>query len=592
MKVGRAAPSAFVSEPAGGRVLHSRGVEQSRSAELDVSAWARTLWRRRWVILAVTAVGLLAAGAFSSRSDPVYRSSSQVLVQTDSIDGVLQPLGYDSYWFDPSRALANEVVLINSDATRAAVAEELGYSASVRVVIDEEADLLTFSATSTDPSRAADIVNAYVRTFDERRREAVVDEAVKLTELLNARAAAIDDERAELATELEQARLSVVAASADTERQQRAEELERLEDRQQSRIAALDTEEAGIDATLSAVNLSSELRDGSGVRVVTVAVAPDRPIGASPVRTYLVAGLAAAIAGVALALLLDLLDNRVMSRSDLERSAGGLPTLALVPRSPDDDQDGVVSIAHPQSRASEAYRTLRTSLQFLGIERPVEVVLVTSASAAEGKTTTAANLGVALARLGKRVVLLDCDLRKPRLVQRFGLVPSMGLTDVLVGACELVDVAQRVPDERGLVVVPAGSPPPNPSELLASSRMTDLVASVAAGVDVVIIDSPPVLPVTDARVLTGLCDGVLLVAQVGRSQRRHLQRAVEVLEQLDAPLLGAVLTNAAEEGGASGADYYGDYYEDEITRRNDGHGAGDAPAEGAPVAYSDTSAGA
>ena len=538
---------------------------ETHTPEFDLRAWLIVLWRRRWVIVATVAVGLLAAALFSSRSEPVYRASSQVLVQGNSVEGIVQRLGYGGALGDAGRVLANEVVLINSDETRALVADKLGYSASVRVAVTEGSDLLVFTATASDPERAASIANTYVETFIEQRRATVVDEVLQVTQLLDARVTAIDAERAQLEAEVDAARQALVVADTEIDRQAAADELDAVEARVDARTDVLDGEEASLQSSLGAVDLVDGLRDGSGVRIVSTAKPPSSPVGTSTRRTYAVAGLGSLLAGVALALLLEYLDNRIKSRSDLERSTGGLPTLAMVPRPGPDIADGdgsVVSIAHPRSVPAESYRALRTSVQFLGVQRPLHVVLVTSAASSEGKTTTVANLGVAMARVGKRVVVIDGDLRKPRLHTRFGLTARRGLTNVLLGEAELVDVAQKVPGEPNLVVVPSGPPPPNPSELLSSTRTADLIEQVADGVDAVLIASPPVLPVADSVVLAGLADGVLLVAQAGYSQRRLVSRAVEVLSHVDAPLLGSVLVNAFDEGGGSASYYYADVYGD------------------------------
>ena len=526
------------------------------TTEADLRAWLLVVWRRRWLVAGTVAVGLLAATAFNSRSEPVYRSSAQVLVQGNSLEGVVQRLGFAGGATQPGRALANEVVMVNSDATRDAVAEALGYSASVSVAVEPESDVLVFAATASEPDRAAQIVNAYVDAFAERRRELVVEEMVKVTELLDARRRDIAAERQQIEAGLEEQRVAVATAATEAEAASAAATLEAEEARAEVRRDALDAEESGLDTSLSAVNLVDELRDGSGVQVVVAARPASEPVSASSLRSYLVAGIGSLLAGIAMVLLIEYLDNRIRSRSDLQRAARDLPLLAMVPDPP--TEDGVVSISHPRSTSAEAYRGLRTSVQFLGLHRPLRIVLVTSASSSEGKTTTVANLGVALARVGRRVVVLDADLRRPRLAQRFGLPARRGLTNVLLGDADLVDVAVRVPDEPNLVVVPSGPLPPHPSELLSSARSADLIRQMAEGADIVLIDSPPVLPVADSVVLAGVADGVLVVARAGHSQRRLLSRAIEVMAQVDAPLLGTVLAGASDEPGAA-PYYYGEY---------------------------------
>jgi non-specific protein-tyrosine kinase len=255
----------------------------------------------------------------------------------------------------------------------------------------------------------------------------------------------------------------------------------------------------------------------------------------------------------------------VKSKDDLER-ASGLQTLALIPAVEgwrDRDEARLVSVAEPTSPPAESYRTLRTSIQFLGLERPLRTLQVTSPAAGEGKTTTLANLAVALARAGQQVVVACCDLRRPRVHEFFGLSNGIGFTNVLLGEAPLSAVLQPVEGVERLAVLASGPLPPNPSELLASRRTADVLAALAGGADVVLVDSPPVLPVTDAAVLAGQVDATVLVATVGDTTRREVARAVEVLRQVGAPLVGTVLNGVPTEGGYGYSyDGYGYYAAD------------------------------
>jgi receptor protein-tyrosine kinase len=206
---------------------------------------------------------------------------------------------------------------------------------------------------------------------------------------------------------------------------------------------------------------------------------------------------------------------------------------------------------------TEAYRALRTAIQFLGLDHPLRVLQITSPSASEGKTTTMANLGVALASTGRRVVLISSDLRRPRIDRFFGLSDDVGLTSVILGDVPLSAAVQRVPDVDGLFVLAAGPLPPNPSELLGSTHAEELFVALRAEFDMVLLDSPPVLPVTDAAVLSAYADATLLVATARKTRRRDFGRAVELLRQVEAPLVGSVLNGVTSEGGYGyGYGYY------------------------------------
>ena len=220
--------------------------------------------------------------------------------------------------------------------------------------------------------------------------------------------------------------------------------------------------------------------------------------------------------------------------------------------------DGVASlIAESDSRsaASEAYRTLRTNIQFAGLDRPHHTFVVTSAGAGEGKTTTVANFGVVNAQAGVRVCLVDADLRRPSLHRVFGLPNEQGLTTALVSDQPLAKVAQatRVP---GLSVLTSGPLPPNPAELVGSRRMHELLQQATADFDMIVCDTPPIVAVSDAAALAAQCDGVILVVRTGTVPQDVIKRAVGQIEAVKGRILGVVLNRV----DLRRSGYYYDYY--------------------------------
>lgn len=211
----------------------------------------------------------------------------------------------------------------------------------------------------------------------------------------------------------------------------------------------------------------------------------------------------------------------------------------------------LVTLLDPRSAQTEAYRSLRTNLDFFSLDYPLRTLLITSAAPEEGKSTTLANLGVTYAQGGKRVVLVDCDLRRPQLHEIFGLSNNVGLTTVILGHDAALPV--QATDVANLQVMTSGPLPPNPADLLASKRMDDLLARLHEQADLVLLDSPPVIAVTDAAVLAAKVDGVLLVVNAGHTKREHAQRAKDLLAKVNARLVGAILQNAAIDNSAYGA---------------------------------------
>lgn len=207
----------------------------------------------------------------------------------------------------------------------------------------------------------------------------------------------------------------------------------------------------------------------------------------------------------------------------------------------------LITLTDPRSPVSEAYRTLRTNLSFSGLDTPIRSLVVTSPAPDEGKSTTIANLAVTMAQGGKRTILVDCDLRRPGLHELFGLRPEPGLTNLLLeqnGEPFLQDCGVE-----GLQLLASGPLPPNPADLLGSMKIDSLLELLTSKADIVLLDAPPVIAVTDATVLGAKVDGVLLVIRAGKTKREHAERAKELLEKANVRIVGAALTNAPKESG-------------------------------------------
>lgn len=217
--------------------------------------------------------------------------------------------------------------------------------------------------------------------------------------------------------------------------------------------------------------------------------------------------------------------------------------------------NNLISLNDPKSPISEAYRTLRTNVQFASLDKPLKRILVTSSSPGEGKTTVAANLGITMAQAGFSVVILDCDLRLPTLHEKFELNNYIGLTNVLFDKIPLEGVFQHT-EQENLKILSSGPIPPNPSEVLNSKKMTELLFQVDTHADLVIIDSPPVLAVTDAAILSNLCDGVILTIEKGKTKIDAAKKAKELLENVNAKILGTVLNKVDVTEGTHYYYYY------------------------------------
>jgi capsular exopolysaccharide synthesis family protein len=206
-------------------------------------------------------------------------------------------------------------------------------------------------------------------------------------------------------------------------------------------------------------------------------------------------------------------------------------------------EDSLITLNDPTSSAAEAFRTLRTNLEFSSLDNPVKTLVVTSAGPGEGKSTTLANLAITTAQTEKKVYLVDCDLRRPSLHRLFGVANDVGLTSMIRDEALRDAPPLQETQVPGLWLLPSGPLPPNPSELLGSKRMEEVIAKLKEQADIILFDAPPSTVVTDAAVLASKVDGVLLVFSAGRTKRDHAQKAKALMEKVNARLVGVVLNN-------------------------------------------------
>ncbi|NRD27268.1 polysaccharide biosynthesis tyrosine autokinase [Frigoribacterium sp. VKM Ac-2836] len=335
-----------------------------------------------------------------------------------------------------------------------------------------------------------------------------------------------------------------------------------VEDGDAARAAALANAVGESFANVVVNDLESPEGGGpSLVKIATIEPAAAASAPSSPRTTLnLALGFLIGLAlGVGAAVLKSTLDTRIHGSHDVELVTSA-PILGGISFDPGAKKRPLIVHADPRSPRAESFRSLRTNLQFVNLESTSRCFVLTSSLPGEGKTTTTANLAVALAETGASVVVVDGDLRLPRLADTMGLEGVVGLTDVLIGRADIQDVLQ--PWGRGtMYVLPAGRIPPNPSELLGSKAMVSLIASLTESFDYVLIDAPPLLPVTDAAILAKLTGGAIVIAAAGRTSRNELQSALRTLEHIGGRVLGVVMTMLPTKGpDAYGYGNYGAYY--------------------------------
>ncbi|MFZ0419969.1 MAG: polysaccharide biosynthesis tyrosine autokinase [Candidatus Sulfotelmatobacter sp.] len=351
----------------------------------------------------------------------------------------------------------------------------------------------------------------------------------------------------------------------------------------------------GLLEKLKQAGVSAGLRSNN-FRIVDVARVPMGPIEPNIPRNLSFAFMLGLTSGVGLAFLLEGLDNTVRT-TEQAQLISGLPPLGMIPLGSRSTREGsnskrlviatskeaveLITQVRPQSQMAESYRALRTSLLLSNLGAPPKVIMVTSALPQEGKTTTSINCAVVLAQKGIRVLLIDADLRRPSIHKTLGMGPRSGLSNVLTGSATLENAITRSPILPNLDVLPAGTPPPNPAELLASINMRDVLQELRGQYDHIVVDTPPTLSVTDAVVLSPRADAIVLVIRSGQTTKQALRRSRDILMQVNAKVSG-VLLNAVD---LSSPDYYyyyeyqgkyAGYYRDRASHDDDDDDDGDA----------------
>jgi tyrosine-protein kinase len=574
-----------------------------------LSDYLAILRRRRRVVIACLVAALAIALAISLLQTRRYRAESQLLLRQTPTEALLiDDVGQNASSARAERELNNELRQMESRTVRDAVDEAYDGPLDVRAVRAaaanaESNDVIKLSVESTNPGAAADLVNLYADTYITVRRETRIDELLETGQAIQTR---LDDLRARIAEvgkPLDDINAQVAAAPIDSEEralldQQRlgviAEVLPQL--------APLQSRASQLQGQLAQLEITEDLARGGGLEVLDPAVEPRSPSSPDVVANVVVGGLIGLLGGIALAFLVERLDDSVRSKEMAEKLTG-LATLGVIPRRSGGSSSSELTVLdEPASPAAEAYRLLRTSVRFLGLDGSMRRLLVTSAAPSEGKTVVAANLAIALAQGGSRVLLVGADLRRPRVHELFGAAKAPGLTSVLLEEVTVEAATYAIEEVPGLHVMAPGSAPPNPAELVDSARFRDLLGSLSEVYDMVVVDSPPVLPVTDAQVLTRSADGVLLVVAYGETSKRGLARAVELLGQVEAPLVGTVLNLVPTKEGYGGQTYRYDTYRSRSERRRardergsgtslttaspahlPGNGAEPAPASGEPA---------
>jgi non-specific protein-tyrosine kinase len=512
---------------------------------MELKQYASILWRWKWLIVAGTLLAGLSAFVTSRLQTPVYQATTTVLVNEAPNDkdtdytAILtsERLARTYAQMLSSRPVLEEVI---RRAELGTTPEALAGAIDVQLVRDTQ--LITVSAEHARPDIAAEIANHVAAVFSEQ------NEALQSSRY----AASKDSLKQELDALAEQVRAGEEAVAAIGSPREEIEESELA--RLQSDLAQYRQSYASLLQSYEALRIA-EAGSVSNVVQVEAAVAPQDPIRPRTMVNTLLAAIVGAMLAVGMVFLIEYLDDTIKTPDEAARALD-LPVIGLIARIEAQTEGEPHSATEPRSPVAEAFRALRTNLQFSAVDRTLHTLLITSIGPKEGKSTVAANLATVMAQGGHRVILVDADLRRPRMHRLLGVPNRVGLSDLFVRNPLEINGAARPWRIENLSLLTSGGLPPNPAELLASEKLGMIFDEVKKKYEYVVIDSPPASVVTDATILAARVDGVILVVE---PKRTRLAAAVQVVSQMrraGANVAGLVVNNIRP--GHTG--YYSSYY--------------------------------
>jgi capsular exopolysaccharide synthesis family protein len=513
---------------------------------LELKDYLNVIKRRKWwiiiAVVLVTVAALLYSFIFQTT---LYEASSWVVIKEKPLESTFLEQTISELSTQPERSLQTQVELLGTKEMANKVIDNLQLDLSntelmrkISVQPLSNTNIIEIKATDHYPEMARDLANQYALVYQEWRR------AENVKEVSNARSEVWEvlqstkDEAIELSREIE-SRFGNQAIPEELKVEQQIAynyyvDLQRI---------------------YRELSISEDLMSG-GLEVILDEDPPSSPVHPRPARNGVLAFFLGAILGLGLAFLVDYLDDTVETREEAQRLYE-VPVLGEIPRHRDLDEQqrrsSLVMVTEPKSPISESFRALRTNIQYVNYEQQLKTLMITSAGPGEGKTFVLVNLAVALSEAGHRIIVICSDMRRPAVHQFFHLSNLEGLSTVLVGKKSMRECLKSS-GKRNLKVLPSGPLPPNPSELIGSKRMKEVLMAAKELADLVLIDTPPVLAVSDAAVLAPRTDGVMVIVNMEGSKRDEAKKARDLLLQVNSNLVGVVLNNMEE------AKSYGYYY--------------------------------
>lgn len=504
----------------------------------DILKIVRQWW---WVLILCPVITVAAAAAVTSSMTPIYEAEAQLLVEHQMAGGSLDLQSIQA----AERRTQTFSQLILTRSVLSQVIEDLELEQPLDDLRDDlsvshmrDTQLIAISYRDSDPEHAAEVVNAVSRQFAEYVREVQMPvvgvQADDLTEL-------IDDLDEQIADAEE--RVAELEADGGPETETEQDELVALTN-------SIDQLNQSRDAFFSIAGVMTDFDAalGSQVYLAEPAAAPIEHVSPQLTLNLAIAGMLGLMLGGSITVVLSWLDDNVKTEADV-RALLHRPVIGTVPQEKFPEQ--MESIHSGRSMSGEIFRGLRTNLQFTMVDRSVKSLVITSSGPGEGKTTVAANLAIVLAQGGQRVILVDADMRRPQIHNRFHRVRNdRGLSNLLLQAPAVIEDVAQSTSINNLKILTTGPLPPNPPDLIGSSRMRALIGALEETADIVIFDAPP-LAISESLLLSSLADGIVFVVRAGKNRRAEIVQGFDSASQTGIPVLGVVLNGVARDSQAA-----------------------------------------
>ena len=515
---------------------------------MELRQYFAVVWKWLWLILLGTAVAVGFSYYTSRNTPPIYQASTTVIVGQSlrSTNPSTQDLGTSERLAQTYAEMIRRQPILQGvvDALELGIPWEW-LREQVQVNLIQNTELMELKFMDSDPLRAKVIADELARQLILQSPTGPEKQQEQYRQLVESQ---IEDLRVRIETTQEEMLGLQEAIDAETSATGLANK--------QAQMTALQNKLATYQANLAQLLNYFQGSATNYIEVVEPATVPTTPISPKTGLNVLLAGTVGLILAMGAAFLLEYLDDTIKAPDDVTQALGLSVLAAIAHIEGNTIADKLITADHPKSPISEAYRVLRTNLQFSSVDKPLKTLLVTSANPIEGKSVTAANIGVVMAQAGHSVIMVDSDLRRPVLHKIFHVPNNEGFTNALLQGNPNPDGYLQATKVENLRLLTSGPLPPNPSELLSSERMKGLIEHLKAQADVLIFDSPPCLAVTDAAVLASQVDGVLLVVDARVTRRGMATRGVESLRTVGANIVGAVLNKLSARSGG----YYYYYY--------------------------------